>query len=161
MQSRLGGRRWLGIFAFGQSQVKVSYRFDRVQDLAGLHTHLLGKLGQDAPFLIPFGQLELAELIVVLHHRQRLDEQGCPGRRLVVNDRPDATLEFGPQRQHIPPIALGDQRLLQVWAGVRVGYHPLQLGHQPVVGDAQVAADVAKCIGSADPGFHRAPRWHA
>ena len=75
---------------------------------------LRGELGQDAALLIPLGQLQLADFVVQLHHRQRLDEERRAGGRLVVDDGLDLALELGAQRDDVAPVALGDDRFLQL-----------------------------------------------
>ena len=59
-------------------------------------------------------QLQLAPGVVQLHDRQRLDEERGAGGGHVVDDAPDAALEVGLERDHVAPLALRDQRFLQV-----------------------------------------------
>ena len=98
------------------------------------------EFGQDAAFLVACGQFQFTDFIVELHDRQRLDEERGTGGGLVVHDRLDLALELGAERDHVAPIALGDDRFLQLVSGV--GQISLQARHQPVVGDSQLTADV-------------------
>jgi len=58
-----------------------------------------------------------------------------------VDDARNAALELRLERDHVAPVALGDQRLLQVGRVVGVVHDVAQLGLQPVEGDPHFAAD--------------------
>ena len=103
--------------------------------------HLVGQLGQDAAFLVAFGQLQLVPGVVQLHHRQRLHEQRLPGGGLVVDDRADAALEIGAQRDDVAPVALRDDLLLQDGCVFGVVDQAFQPAEQALVRHAHLRTD--------------------
>ncbi len=57
-----------------------------------------------------------------------------------MDDGLDLALVFGAERNHVTPVSLRDDVLLQHGSGARVGDVFLQAGHQAVVGHAYLAA---------------------
>ena len=134
------------IARLGEGQIDLRQRLDGAHDAAGLLAHQPRQRRQDAPDFLRFGQLQLAPGVVQVHRGQRLDEERGARGRLVVHQAADAVLEVGLERDHVAPIALGDDRLLQVGAVLRIGDDALELLQQAVVGQPQVAPDVGQLV---------------
>ena len=131
----------LRVFCFGKGQVEHGQVLDAVGQVPSMFADLCREFAQHAQFLVALGQVEFADGVVEFDHRQRLDEQGCTGGRLVVDHRLDAPFELRTQGDDVAPIPLGDDGFLQHGRGRAVGDVLLQLGHQTVVRDFLLAAD--------------------
>ncbi len=59
-----------------------------------------------------------------------------------------AAFELGPQRHHIAPLPLGDDRLLKQLGEIGIADEPLQFGHQPVPGHMQISPNAGQLLGS-------------
>src|SRR5688572_31205499 len=66
------------------------------------HFSELGENPVDLPNLL---HLELANAIPRLHSGRRLDEQGCPGRRCVVDDSANGRARFPPHGDYEAPVS--------------------------------------------------------
>ena len=64
------------------------------------------ELGENAPNFFFFIQLQFTDSVVLLDHRQRLDEKGGATCRLVVNDALHLRLVFGAHGYDVAALAL-------------------------------------------------------
>ena len=139
----------MGVARLGEDEVQVPQRLDGLPQRAGLGSDDVRQLAQDAADFLFFGQLRLAPLVVQLYHRQRLDEQGGAAARLIVHQPGYPALELGAQRNDVAPLALGDDRFLQVGLVRARGHDPLQAFQQAAMRLAQLPADASERIAGA------------
>ena len=122
----------------------------------GVGADVGGELVED-PLLLRLGrQLRLAPRVGQLHRHERLDEEGLPAARLVVDDALDPALGIGPHRHHVAAVAQRDERLLQRPREVRVDER-LEPAAQSFMGQraptgAGRPAPARPCPGSRRPG---------
>ncbi len=90
-------------------------------DIRGIRT-VGGQLGKDTLDLVRFAALQLAQLVVCLHNRQRLDEHRRARRRCVVDKTLDFVFILCFNGNHIAPVAHGDDVVLQKFT-VSVALH--------------------------------------
>ena len=90
-------------------------------------TDLGGQGGEDARDLLAFLARELAQPVVLLDERERLDEQRLTRAGRVVDDPRHRASRICPYREHRPAAALGQELLLEVRAQAR-GHLPQSLG---------------------------------
>jgi len=140
-QLRRGGGDGVRVTGAGEDQIEVGESLHRAADVRRLAADQVGQLLQDAPDLVLLLNLQLAPGVVVVDGGQRLDPEGGPAGRLVMDNALDLALELRPQGDDVAAAALGDQRLLQVAGVVGVVDDVLQLALQAVEGHAQIAAD--------------------
>jgi len=132
-QHRFNRVQVFSILGAHQGQIQLSQGFHNRVQLCGMLAHLRRQRRQDAAFFVALGQLQLMPAVVQFHHHQRLHKQGLPGGGLVVDDGAQPPLEVCAQRDHIAPVALGDDLLLQDRLILGVVDHPLQPAEQPLV----------------------------
>ena len=89
----------------GAQHVHLREVVARIGDQPGVGTDRLGELGQDAHDLAPLGILQFAQLVVDLHHLDRLDVEGLARRRLVVDESVQFAFVARGDRNHGPPVA--------------------------------------------------------
>ena len=105
-----------------------------------------GQLRQDTLNLLLLPGLELPQLVVGVDHAHRLDEEGAPGARHVMDQARDVVLVLALDGHHIAPPPHGDDGLLEV-LGLVGGDQPVE--HIPHLARRRpdVAADVRQFRG--------------
>ena len=89
----------------GAQHVHLREVVARIGDQSGVGTDRFGELSQDAHDLAPLGILQFAQLVVDLHHLDRLDVEGLSRRRLVVDESVQFAFVARGDRNHGPPVA--------------------------------------------------------
>ena len=78
-----------------EHEIEVRQRLDGGDDVGSRDAHQRGQLGQDPLHLVALGHLQLADRVLGLDDRERLDEQRLPGSRRVVHDAGDGRAARG------------------------------------------------------------------
>ena len=162
----LGDRRLDGLHALGEGaaredQVEAADAGHQGVELRQRRPHRVGQRGQDAEDLGLFLARGLDEIVVRLHHRLRLHEEGGPALRAVVHDAAQAALGFRADRQHVAAVADGDVALLERGVGIgpgEVGLEPLdELAPQVPDPLANAAQRGRRLVAHLAVGVERAP----
>src|SRR5690606_16302032 len=129
------------ILGLRKGRVKLRQRLNRPRDRLGVLANEQAQLAQNALDLRLLRNLKLADAVVDLDRRLRLDEHRRTRSGLVVHDALDAPLCLRSQRDHVAPAALRDDGLLQVGRIAAALDDALQATVQPVMLDAQLVPD--------------------
>ncbi len=111
----------------GHREVELRDRVDGRGHVGRRCADLGGQGGEDARDLLALLARELAQPVVLLDERERLDEQRLTRARRVVDDPRHRASRIRANREHGPAAALGQELLLQVRAQAR-GHLPQSLG---------------------------------
>ena len=88
----------------GENQVDLCQKLIRLENLSHMGAHLVGKHRQDTNHLAALLGLQLAHLIVGLHHFGRLDKHRLSRGTLIMHDTVDAALHLRCHWQHQSPV---------------------------------------------------------
>ena len=119
---------------------------------------------QDGGDLLFFFLAQGGQLVVQLHHGQRLHEEGGPGTAGIVDHAGDLAPVFLLYRHHVDIVADGDDGILQIAGGVGIADQAVQPGPHLLRFGRFFAADGIQAFGGvvvdgqigADGLFHRA-----
>ncbi len=134
--------RALGEACRRHREVEVCDRVDGRGHVARRGADLRGQGGEDARDLLALLARKLAQSVVLLDERERLDEQRLTRARGVVDDPRNRAPRIRANREHGPPAALGQELLLQVGTQAR-GHLPQSLG-RPLARDRVLASQRAE-----------------
>ena len=96
-----------------EDQVQLREALAVVLELRHLRRHKLGQRGKHLLDLLLLLDRKLPQFIVQFYDLHRLDEGCRPRRRLIVDHAGNLVFVLTLVRQTIPPVPLGDQRVLQ------------------------------------------------
>ena len=128
------GAHLAGELGLGRPQVEPGKGAERLAQRPRVGPDERRQLVQDALDLLLLGDLGLAPCVAELHDHERLDEQGLPAARGVVDDALDATLRVCADGHDVAPVAKRDERLLERAAELR-RHERIQPAPQAVEGD--------------------------
>ena len=108
--------------------------------------HAVRERAQDAPRLLALGEDLLAQDVVHLDDRLRLDEHRLPAGRAVVDDAGHGAAAAGLHRDDVAVLAQRDDRLLDRRGVRRLPHQPLQRAHDVAAGAADPAAQAQQLV---------------
>ena len=142
----LEGLHLQGHPGLGQQDVDLQHGLVAELELRLDGGHLAGEGGQDPLDLLRLLGAVLQNAGVGLDDGLRLDEDGGAGGGDVVDDAADLAAVFALDRHDVPPVADGDDRLLQVLGGLHVVDQALQPVADGVFGGADLFAQLGQGV---------------
>ena len=101
-----------GVAGLGNVEVQPGHDVQGQQQVLAGVADAVGQVPQHPLHLTLLGQPGLPPAVAHVHRGHRLDEYGGPAVGDVVDDARHPIAHLGLDEQHHPPVALGDERLL-------------------------------------------------